>query len=360
MPTLFDYYKKKGQNLPSLSERSKLYESQGLGAASTYSGTAQQNTSLLGRLTSGGAGGESPAPASVNPALSGAGNQNPNRPGAATIPTPEESRMNTREAIITKSTDPQERLISRIMEQQSQLPSQADILSKEREAAGIPDLNRQIADTQSVIDRITQRLSGTIRFEEDNRQIPLGLLRGRQREAELQAAQELQPFETRLGRLTGQRQEAGTLASEMSEARFADAQRPLQSAERQLELQQELQPGRDLIRDMRLQELEPQQEQQPEYRTLNRSLVRINPDGTVENVFTAPTAPTGGGGRSTPEVTNEDKVNQYFTASRGSDNYVSPDDWAAAKSAWIEDGGSPTVFDSKFKGWKNPQNKNYK
>lgn len=56
----------------------------------------------------------------------------------------------------------------------------------------------------------------------------------------------------------------------------------------------------------------------------------------------------------------EDKVNKYFTSFKGSDNKVSPDDWSAAKSAWITDGGNPTTFDTKFKGWKNKDNPNYK
>jgi len=48
--TLYDYYTGLGQALPSLSERSKIYESSGLGSASGYQGTSQQNTALLGSL----------------------------------------------------------------------------------------------------------------------------------------------------------------------------------------------------------------------------------------------------------------------------------------------------------------------
>lgn len=51
---LNEYYQSQGQTLPSLSERAKLYESQGLGAASTYVGSANQNNSLLKKLSSGG------------------------------------------------------------------------------------------------------------------------------------------------------------------------------------------------------------------------------------------------------------------------------------------------------------------
>jgi len=51
---LAQYYSSKGQGLPSVQQRAPLYEQYGLGSASTYSGTAQQNTQLLGKLLGGG------------------------------------------------------------------------------------------------------------------------------------------------------------------------------------------------------------------------------------------------------------------------------------------------------------------
>lgn len=54
MSTLHDYYAGKGQPLPSLAERAKSYEALGLGSASSYRGTAEQNRALLGGLKSGG------------------------------------------------------------------------------------------------------------------------------------------------------------------------------------------------------------------------------------------------------------------------------------------------------------------
>lgn len=50
--TLYDYYTAQGQSLPSLSTRSQLYQSAGLGSASNYTGTAAQNTQLLNSLQS--------------------------------------------------------------------------------------------------------------------------------------------------------------------------------------------------------------------------------------------------------------------------------------------------------------------
>lgn len=48
--TLYDYYKSKGQNLPTLVDRSKTFEQLGLGAAQSYQGTYSQNVALLNKL----------------------------------------------------------------------------------------------------------------------------------------------------------------------------------------------------------------------------------------------------------------------------------------------------------------------
>lgn len=48
--TLYDYYLKKGEKFPSLKERAILFEEYGLGPASSYRGTAEQNTALLNKL----------------------------------------------------------------------------------------------------------------------------------------------------------------------------------------------------------------------------------------------------------------------------------------------------------------------
>ena len=48
--TLYQYYTSQGKTLPNITDRAKIYESSGLGAASTYGGTAEQNTALLNKL----------------------------------------------------------------------------------------------------------------------------------------------------------------------------------------------------------------------------------------------------------------------------------------------------------------------
>lgn len=81
MPTtLYDYYTKQGQSLPSLADRSKLYQQQGLGSAATYTGSVQQNTALLGKLQTSAA----PTTPIANPNV---GMQTPGALGGTPVPT---------------------------------------------------------------------------------------------------------------------------------------------------------------------------------------------------------------------------------------------------------------------------------
>lgn len=60
--TLFEYYQQKGQALPGIKERAKTFADLGLGSAENYTGTTDQNVSLLSRLQSMPV---TPAPAST-------------------------------------------------------------------------------------------------------------------------------------------------------------------------------------------------------------------------------------------------------------------------------------------------------
>ena len=52
-------------------------------------------------------------------------------------------------------------------------------------------------------------------------------------------------------------------------------------------------------------------------------------------------------------------IETALLAEKGSDGFVSPQDYAAAKQDWINRGGEPTAFDTKFKGRRNPDNPYY-
>jgi hypothetical protein len=95
------------------------------------------------------------------------------------------------------------------------------------------------------------------------------------------------------------------------------------------------------------------------WRKAGRQVVAITGSDGTEHFFLKPLPKATGGSNKTTTSLMTSKIDEYFTAVRGTDNKVSPEDWNKAKSAWIEDGGNPTEFDTKFKGWKNPNNKNY-
>jgi len=58
-------------------------------------------------------------------------------------------------------------------------------------------------------------------------------------------------------------------------------------------------------------------------------------------------------------VKPEDEMAAQLSTVVGSDGFISPDDYTIARNAWITEGLNPTVFDTKFKGFRNPNNPNY-
>lgn len=59
--TLFEFYEANGKPLPPVSERATIYEQYGLGKATLYTGTAEQNVKLLQALKAGSPSSSSPA-----------------------------------------------------------------------------------------------------------------------------------------------------------------------------------------------------------------------------------------------------------------------------------------------------------
>jgi len=65
---------------------------------------------------------------------------------------------------------------------------------------------------------------------------------------------------------------------------------------------------------------------------------------------------------STPTITQlspEESMHAQLGQVVGSDGFISPDDYLTARNAWIAKGLSPTTFDTRFKGYRNPNNPNY-
>lgn len=88
--TLAEYYTQKGQTLPTWQERAPVYESLGLGLASTYTGSLTQNQALLQKLLTQ-APAPAPAPAATQPlsAVVGGGSTGAyGQQGSSSVTTP--------------------------------------------------------------------------------------------------------------------------------------------------------------------------------------------------------------------------------------------------------------------------------
>jgi hypothetical protein len=125
--TLYEYFSAKGQPLPSISERAKLYESLGLGSASNYVGTGDQNTALLGKLAT-----TQPTTPKVSPSgtpypLTSTG-QVPTMPSGAPVPVP---------TVAGKTVSPElQKQIELNAKAASLVKTQADYLKSKQPAGG--------------------------------------------------------------------------------------------------------------------------------------------------------------------------------------------------------------------------------
>ena len=58
-----------------------------------------------------------------------------------------------------------------------------------------------------------------------------------------------------------------------------------------------------------------------------------------------------------PQTSDITSMHAQLSAVRGTDGYISPQDWATAKQAWVSAGYSSSVFNSTFSAYKNPHDK---
>jgi len=68
---------------------------------------------------------------------------------------------------------------------------------------------------------------------------------------------------------------------------------------------------------------------------------------------------SGGSGGTKSDLTTEGTsgLTSFFNSVRGQDGYVSPQDWAEAKSQWAQNGLTAASFNAIFGKWKNPNDK---
>lgn len=268
--TLYEYYKSKGQKLPGIADRSKTFETLGLGPASGYRGEYQQNVDLLERLKNKSepkvapiSPGQPPVqpptppqPAQKSPVASpatrveaGSARLTPSTPAPILPPktTVSGQDMPTNvglfqqyQANIDKRMQELEERERKVLEAQRNLPKQSDLLSAAREERGLP---ADISRAQSLDERLAG-LEGSI-FESE-RDIRDRIKRGggivTESQVQRLAAAETRPLLEEYSRLSAERQRLGQsisskegIAREFATARFGDLSRALGVAETELE-----------------------------------------------------------------------------------------------------------------------------
>lgn len=138
--TLNDYYGSQGQALPSVSTRAATYASAGLGDAGSYTGTAAQNTALLGHLT-------------------GTPTTPPATPTATSTTSPSSTGLTS-----TPSASPYDSVLGNIG------PNLSDYYQKQLTTLGVPDLQKtvqtfkdQTAQVQGNLDNLTEDINARTR-----------------------------------------------------------------------------------------------------------------------------------------------------------------------------------------------------
>lgn len=210
--TLAEYYSGIGQSLPSVSERSKVYESKGLGSAAEYKGTAEQNTRLLGVLSGGGGSSSSPSVAQSGSSKNyeyGGWYDNPEtgknqrwfngvwtngeEPNAPKQSSDVNSYLNTYQNSVLKSSAPEVRVPTMDELKTQLLPSgnaptpinRAETREKLRTEYGLSDLEQKLSDIKKEEADLAAGFRAQ-RVSEEGKTVPLNVIAGRVSEEERQ------------------------------------------------------------------------------------------------------------------------------------------------------------------------------
>jgi len=97
-----------------------------------------------------------------------------------------------------------------------------------------------------------------------------------------------------------------------------------------------------------------------QYNEVNGTLIITDPEtGAEVKRMTIPKQYTPGESDTASKKAAITEMNTALSAVKGSDTFVSPDDYLTLRTQWINSEFNPTDFDSEFKGFRNPSNKNY-
>ncbi len=264
--TLYEFYKTKGQKLPTIAERSKTYEQLGLGSAPSYQGTYSQNVALLDRLRTRPEPQISPVSTKTQPGQTSAPpgtspvtrveaeptgtTVSPSVPSLPSKTTVYDQTVPTNVGLfqqyqtdINKRVQELEEKENKVLEAQRALPKQSELLSSAREESGVTE---DIKRAESLDERLAQLEGSLFESERDIRE-RIKNSGGIVTESQVQrlAAAETKPLLEEYNRLSAERNSLErrisskeNLARESAETQFEDLSSALGIAKTELEFGQ--------------------------------------------------------------------------------------------------------------------------
>lgn len=304
---LYDYFKSKGQALPSVAQRQTTY-----GLGNDYKGTADQNTALLSKLQSG----QSSAQAPTTP--------------VTPIATP--------------------------------TATQAPVVPTGGNASGVADYLKSYLQTLTPTADETQTQNNLTDLEGATKQgvaglegrglgIPLSIVRGQQGQLEKQGQLQQQTLQQKLANLQSQRKSAMDVSKIVLDRADAENKTASDRSYEESKLAKETAAKNSApytlnAGDTRYDATGNVVSQAPAKATVTKAVSTASPKGTTRS----------GGLTYTPQAAAEDS--QALESSRGSDGHVDPTIYQNLYQAWIDNGGILKDFLSKYppKNYVNPAN----
>lgn len=274
--TLYDFYTGQGQKLPSISERAKTYESSGLGSASAYTGTAEQNTALLKSL-------QTPEVPDVIDASSLSGDKTVNIPeqpspedvastSAQNIQNVSKQIVDTAKSSIDKQIkDAEDKRLKAIQEQtgltseyekllEQTVNKQSD-LYKAQEKAGVSTMNKQLQNVINQMNAVSASLKLGV-TDQEGKVIPMKFITGRTAQMKNQALAQQSALAVQAQALQGNISLAKSTAESLINAQYAPIEQAIANQKEIIALNYDNLSLTDKVRADELTRLYSQKEQE--------------------------------------------------------------------------------------------------
>lgn len=382
--TLYEYYTSQGKPLPSIPERAQLYGQYGLGDATAYAGTPEQNTALLGRLTAQPIQQEPPRINTTPGELYGTtqtptvvSNQNL---GAGSMTMPQQQGINVDadiQSALALVKAMQETSDKNLKDQQSQyeneLRSSLDQVRGLTQKAQNLETQYQIPQQNEELRRVMDELavrSGALEAgvqKVEGKPIPMELITGEQAQLRRQGLIEVNTLAARAQALQGNIELSRDLVDRAIELEFKPLETQINGTLQFIKLNREKMDAEEKKQAAALEIVLNQQKERlaenkairSEYAKLQNQYLDVNiPPYDVnkspeENMAVARSIASGSSKfntqTSTDKAINRDEVvSSFLEGGRGSDGFVSATTYQDALRKFIANGGTRANFFASY------------